>query len=204
MKIKYLNLWEYQIDSYGRDCDGYHHNGRKFMATERPNEVVYNEADLFGDAGPSNVRLVNGSDQDGGTAYVSTPTEEGFRNHDISWSRVTSSEELAEFLDAFEKDGPRLSTDFYYTDLYQARIRALVKEKFPKASSVTFTPSAVPGAMWSVVKVRGLDERNCPATFWEGEGSPFEEDALKQISHDLEQVYTNLAVGDTQPVSVRV
>ncbi|MFJ1700463.1 hypothetical protein ACIOHC_36330 [Streptomyces sp. NPDC088252] len=204
MDIKYLNLWSYEVDYHGTDCDGSHYDRREFMAVERPTEVVYSYAELTGDYGPSVVTLVDGSDDDGGTAHVGTPTEEGSRAHDISWQRVTSSEKLADFLDTYEKEGPRIRTGFYYTDLYRARIRLAVKVKFPEATLVTFRPSARRGEPWIVLEVRGLDERNCPATFWRGAGSPFEESVLKQMSHDLEQLYADLPDGDTKPVSLHV
>ncbi|MFI0265584.1 hypothetical protein [Streptomyces luteogriseus] len=204
MKLKYLALWEYRVDYEGRDCDGSHHSRREFMAVERPAEVVYSYAELTGEYGPSVVTLVDGSDDEHGNAHVGTPTEEGGRSHDISWSRVTSSEKLAEFLDKYEKEGPRLTTAFMYTDLYQERIRYMVKDKFPEATLITLRSSARRGEPWTVLEVRGLDERNCSATFWQGAGSPFEEDVLKQMSHDLEQLYADLPDGDTKPVSLHV
>jgi hypothetical protein len=54
------------------------------------------------------------------------------------------------------------------------------------------------------LEVRCLDVRNCSATFWQGAGSPFEEDVLKQVSHDLEQLYAGLPDGDIKPVSVHI
>lgn len=203
-KLEYLGLWEFTVNYEGRDCDGSHFRSREFLAVERPEEVVFGEAELFGEGGVSSVRLVDGSDLDHGTAYVGTPTEEGFSSYEITWTRVTSLEVLGEFLEKYEKEGPRLSTEFQYTDLYKARIGHMVKEKFPEAITVRFKPSAQRGDLWQVLEVRGHDERNCPATFWEGEGSPFGEDTLKQLSHDLEGLYADLKEGDIEPVSVHV
>lgn len=201
--IKHLSLWEYTVDYDGRDCDGGHASRREFLAVERPEEVVFNKGELFGEGGVSKVRLVDGSDADHGTASVSTPTDEGYSRYDITWSRVTSPKVLGEFLDTYEQDGPRLTTGFYYTDLYKARISHIVAEKFPAAMTVTFAPSTQRGELWRVLRVRGLDDRNCPTNIWEGEGSPFDEETLKQLSHDLEQLHADVTLG-TEPVSVHV
>lgn len=184
-----MMLWSFEIETDSRDCDGSHHERREFLAVETPSEVVYDRANLFAMEGPSTVRLGEGASDDAGFAYVSEPNDEGgHRSYTISWKKVTDPEQRDAFLKKYEDEGPRVSIEHRYTDLYRERVRQAVRAAYPDASHLTLSAGAGDHT-WEVTQVHGWQQGSRYSIWSETTGKPFTPGIYEGILHDLDELY---------------